>query len=151
MNELFTAESRHVKMSGYDSTFIPVFFCTEDSDDVLAKTIDTMSELVERVQSNCKEIRIFPICKNYDSDPRESSDIPEVVSLFKRVIDAGLYGLLTLPGKWNKSPSYKNLGEDPQILTFMIAKGVKELNIKEIRENLPETLRASCGVWNQRH
>jgi len=119
------------------TTFIHLRLRTDYSDANLRRTIDTITTLVERVQSTCTRICVMPVCAEYDTDPRELWEIPEAVSLFKRAIEAGLYGVLTLPQQWKKMLKYENQSSNPLVYVYAIATKVFENRFSMAPQNYP--------------
>jgi len=122
---------------------------TTFSDEELVRAIDTVSSLVERMQPTFTTVLVTPFCAEFDQDNRELWEIPEAINMFKRAIDCGLYGLLTLPMKWKKQVKLE-LRKDPMVYSYFISIGRGKLAGEADRMGLANTLGRSCSVWNGR-
>jgi hypothetical protein len=115
----------------------------------IGQSLDDVWEEVLRREKTLEKLLIIPACPEYDHDPREVWQIPEGVALFRRAIDAGLYGLLTLPGMLNKQLEVP-IEMNPLIWVFPISRGVGKFT-PDMDAEFKKEFDKSCVVWNQRH
>jgi hypothetical protein len=124
------------------------FLVALERDSDIAKTLDDVGAEFMRQEMNFEKMFVCPACPEYDDDPREVWQIPEGVEMFRRAIDCGLYGLLTLPAMFNKQLDVTE--NSPLIFSFTISQGVGEFTI-DMQPAFELAFKRSCVVWNQRH
>jgi len=115
----------------------------------LGKLLDQVWEEALRREKFLDKMAIITVCTQYDQDPRELWNIPEGVEVFRRAIDAGLFGLMTIPTMFNKQFEVDR-DLNPFMIAFAISRGVETVTPDMLPE-FEEVYNKSCVAWNKRH